>query len=101
MIMEFKKYHIYFLLILIIAVGILVFFIFQPFLTAILTAAILAVVFRRPYGFFLRILHNYKAVASLSLTGWETVRILTRSLWISRLLTYFGTFLSGPLSARG
>jgi predicted PurR-regulated permease PerM len=63
--MESKKYHIYFLFILIIAVSILLFFIFQPFLTAILTAAILAVVFRKPYGFFLRISRHHKDIASL------------------------------------
>jgi len=62
--MASKKYHISFLLILIIAAGILVFFIFQPFLTAILTAAILAVVFRKPYGFFLRISRHRKTIAS-------------------------------------
>jgi len=63
--MELKRYNVYFLFLLLAANGILIYLIFKPFLIAILTAAVLAVVFRRPYRFFVRIFRTHTAIASL------------------------------------
>lgn len=51
--MELKNYNVYFFFIILIAVSAVTFFIFQPFLVAILVAAVLSVIFRPTYNFFL------------------------------------------------
>ncbi len=47
--MELRSLNVSFFFFLLLAVGAVVFFIFQPFLTAIVAAAILATLFKRPY----------------------------------------------------
>lgn len=49
--MELKNYNVYFFLSLLVAVSVVAFFIFQPFLIAILVAAILSVIFRPVYDY--------------------------------------------------
>lgn len=56
--MHLRHFNTYFFLALLLGVGVAVVFILQPFLTSIIMAAVLATLFRRPYGFFLRIFHG-------------------------------------------
>jgi predicted PurR-regulated permease PerM len=49
--MKLAHLNVYFFFLLLFAVGVATFHIFQPFLTAILAAAILAALFQRPYNF--------------------------------------------------
>lgn len=50
--MHLRSFNAYFFFLLLLAVGTVVFFIFQPFLTAIVAASILATLFKRPYNIF-------------------------------------------------
>jgi predicted PurR-regulated permease PerM len=50
--MQFRSFNVYFFFLLLLAVGTVVFFIFQPFLTAIVAAAILTALFKAPYHAF-------------------------------------------------
>lgn len=50
--MQLRLFNVYFFFFLLFAVGTVVFFIFQPFLTAIIAAAILAALFKSPYNTF-------------------------------------------------
>lgn len=50
--MQLKSLNVYFFFLLLFSVGVVVFFIFQPFLTAIVAAAILAALFKKPYFTF-------------------------------------------------
>src|SRR3989344_3041107 len=63
--MQLKSLNVFFFFLLLIGVGVAVFFIFQPFLTAILTAAILTVLLKRPYHFFERIFRGHRVASSL------------------------------------
>ncbi|MDD2766778.1 MAG: AI-2E family transporter [Candidatus Moranbacteria bacterium] len=47
--MQLKSLNVYFFFLILLLVGVVVFFIFQPFLTAIVAAAILATLFKKPY----------------------------------------------------
>ena len=53
--MQLKDYNVYFFFGLLALVSVVTFYIFKPFLMAIFIAAILAVVFQKPYNFFLKI----------------------------------------------
>lgn len=53
--MQLERYNVYFFFALLLGVSILAFMVFQPFLVAIFLAAILSVMFQRPYRFFLKI----------------------------------------------
>lgn len=50
--MQLKSLNVYFFFLLLFVVGTVAFFIFQPFLTAIVTAAILAALFKKTYNTF-------------------------------------------------
>jgi len=63
--MELKNYNTYFFLLVLAAVSVVTLLIFKPFVTAIAVAAVLAVVFNRPYKFFLRLTRNSKMISSL------------------------------------
>lgn len=62
--MEIKNYNSYFFLFTLIGVSIVTFFIFKPFLVAILLAAILTVIFHRPYRYFLKITKWHKRISA-------------------------------------
>lgn len=62
--MELKNFNTYFFMLIIFGVSTVVFFIFQPFFIAITLAAILAVVFQRPFNFFLRITNQHRRVSA-------------------------------------
>ncbi len=49
--MRIKNYNVYFFMLILIMMSVLVFVLFKPFLSAILTAAILAATFYKPYNF--------------------------------------------------
>ncbi|HLB51216.1 MAG TPA: AI-2E family transporter [Patescibacteria group bacterium] len=65
--MELKNFNTYFFFFVLIAVSVGAFLLLQPFLGAIFVAAILAVMFQRPYKFFLKIVGG-RAGISASLT---------------------------------
>lgn len=62
---KLKNYNIYFFFLALIAISIATFFILKPFLSAILIAGVLAILFQRPYNFFLKITKNRRAWSSL------------------------------------
>ena len=62
--MHLRHLNVYFFFALMIAVGSVVFFLFQPFLTAIIAAAILAAVFAEPHRWILKKTGNRPALAS-------------------------------------
>ncbi len=63
--MQLKNYNTYFFMLALLVISILAFFLFKPFLTAILMATVFAIVFNRPYNFFLKITGKRKPIASL------------------------------------
>ncbi len=63
--MQVRHLNVYFFFLIMFLVGVTVFFIFQPFLTAIVAAAILSVLFRPVYQSLLRILSGRVAWSSL------------------------------------
>lgn len=69
--MQLKNFNVYFFFLLLLGVSLITFFIFQPFLVAILLAAIFAVIFQRPYRFFLKITRDHEKISALftSLVG--------------------------------
>jgi predicted PurR-regulated permease PerM len=79
--MELKNYNTYFFLLILAAVSAVTFFIFKPFLTAIAVAAVLAVIFHRPYQFFLKLTKNNKIISSL-LTSILVVMIVIIPLFV-------------------
>lgn len=96
--MELKNYNTYFFFLILGAISIFAFLILKPFLTAILVAAILAVIFQRPYQFFLRITGNRKSLSSLA-TSLMVVLIVIIPLFIfstlivSEVNIFYKTFL--------
>jgi len=62
--MQLKNYNTYFFILSLAAVSALAFLLFKPFLSAILMAAVLAVIFKKPYEFFLKIARGRKPAAS-------------------------------------
>lgn len=63
--MQVRNLNIYFFFLILLVVGGTVFFIFQPFLTAIVAAAILSVLFGPMYHYFLRRFPGWTATSSL------------------------------------
>lgn len=62
--MELKNFNTYFFIAIILGVSTLTFFIFKPFFVAIVLAAILAVVFQRPFNFFLHITKGHRKISA-------------------------------------
>lgn len=62
--MQLKSLNVTFFFLVFLAVGISVFFIFQPFLTAIVAAAILTALFKRPYHWFERVTHGRRGLSA-------------------------------------
>ncbi|EKD58690.1 MAG: protein of unknown function UPF0118 [uncultured bacterium] len=62
--MELKRYNVYFFFFILIGISILTYFIFKPFLMPILLAAILAVVFQRPYNFFVKMTNDRRKISA-------------------------------------
>lgn len=53
--MELKNFNVNFFLLILLGISAVTFFIFQPFFIAIMIAAILAVIFQKPFKFFLKL----------------------------------------------
>ncbi len=64
--MELKNFNVNFFFITLLAISIATFFIFKPFFIAILLAAILAVIFQRPFNFFLKITGDRRKISALA-----------------------------------
>lgn len=73
--MELKNYNVYFFFIILALVSVATFFIFQPFLIAILVAAVLSVIFRPIYDFFLSKLGERRGWSAI-LTSFVSILIL-------------------------
>lgn len=82
--MTLKNYSNHFFFLALVAVSVIVFFIFKPFLTAILAAAVLAIISQRPYEFFLKITGKRRRISSI-LTS-----VLAIFIFISLFLTILG-----------
>ena len=59
--MQLRAFNVHFFFLLLLAVGAVVFFIFEPFLTAIVAAAILTALFKKPYYAFERWTRGHRA----------------------------------------
>lgn len=99
--MELKNYSTYFLFLLLGAGGILVFFIFKPFLTAILAAAILAVIFRKPYKFLYGLTGKRKGVSSFLTCILIALAIVTPVVTVSTLLVNEANDIYKSVSTEG
>jgi predicted PurR-regulated permease PerM len=82
--MEIKNYNSYFFFLVLIGISLLAFFIIQPFFVAILLASIMAVIFHRPYIFFLKLTRGRQAISALatSLLGCVLVLALATGLFL-------------------
>lgn len=63
--MELKNFNVYFFFIILTLVSVLTFFIFKPFMMAILLAAVLAIIFHGPYEFFVKITGGRNKISAL------------------------------------
>ena len=63
--MQVRRLNVYFFFLIMLIVGVTVFFIFQPFLTAIVAAAILSILFRPTYHSLLKALPGRPGTASI------------------------------------
>ncbi|MEI7890382.1 MAG: AI-2E family transporter [bacterium] len=62
--MELKNFNVNFFFLVLIGVSVVTFFIFQPFFIAIILAAIFAVIFQKPFKFFLKITGERERVSA-------------------------------------
>ncbi len=79
--MQLKSLNVSFFFLLFLSVGVAVFFIFQPFLTAIVAAAILTALFKRPYHFLERLFHGARGVSAF-LTCFLVIVIIVTPLFL-------------------
>ncbi len=63
--MTLKNYSNHFFFLALVSVSVIVYFIFEPFLTAILAAAVLAIISQKPYNFFLKITGKRRGISSI------------------------------------
>lgn len=80
-----KAQHNFFLVLLVVA-GVVMYYIFKPFIAPLVIAGSLAVVFHPVYQWFLRKLNNRRNTASLITVGLILVLILTPTIIIGSLL---------------
>lgn len=83
--MHFKSLNVYFFFLLLFAVGTVVFFIFQPFLTAIVAAAILATLFKKTYNTFEKWFKGWRGVSAFLTCLIVFVVIITPVLFVLSL----------------
>lgn len=62
--MQLRSFNVYFFFLLLFAVGVVVFFIFQPFITAIVAAAILSALFKNPYHTLEKWTHGQRGLSA-------------------------------------
>jgi predicted PurR-regulated permease PerM len=63
--MQFRSFNAIFFFVIFAAAGTAVFFVFQPFLTAMVAAAVLTVLLKRPYHFLEKLFHGKKVLSAL------------------------------------
>ena len=80
--MQLKSLNVFFFFFLLFAVGSAVFFIFQPFLTAIVAAAILSALFRKPYHSLMKWLPGHSPSLSALLTCLLVILIIVTPLFL-------------------
>lgn len=93
--MQLKSLNVTFFFLVFLAVGVSVFFIFQPFLTAIVAAAILTALFKRPYHWFERLTRGRRGTSAfltclLVITIIVTPLFLVLSLAVSEASDLYG-----------
>jgi len=64
--MQLKQFNVYFFFVLLLGISVLAFFVFKPFLVAVLIAGVLAVILYRPYAFFLRIMGGRERLSAIA-----------------------------------
>lgn len=79
--MQLRSLNVSFFFLLFLAVGVVLFFIFQPFLTAIIAAAILTALFKRPYHWFEHVMRGHRG-ASAFLTCLLVITIIVTPLFL-------------------
>lgn len=79
--MQLKSLNVTFFFLLFLVVGVSVFFIFQPFLTAIVAAAILTALFKRPYHWLERTLRGRRGLSAF-LTCLLVITIIVTPLFL-------------------
>lgn len=75
--MQLKSLNVFFFFLVFLAVATAVFFIFQPFLTAIVAAAILAALFKRPYHFLEQVTRGRRGLSAFLTCLFVIVIIIT------------------------
>lgn len=75
--MELKKLNIYFFFTVLIGTSILTYQLFKPFLMPILLAAVLAVMFQRPYKFFKKITGGRKKTSAFLISSLGMIIVVT------------------------
>jgi predicted PurR-regulated permease PerM len=84
--MELKNYNVYFFFLVLAAVTVVAYFIFKPFLTAIIAAAILAVIFQRPYKYLLRVTRDRRSLSAILATILVVLVILIPFMLVGGLI---------------
>lgn len=91
--MELRNFNTYFFFIILLGISALTFFIFQPFMMAILLAAVFAVVFQRPYKFFVRITKGRDKISAVLTSALGMIIFLGLFLGIAGLIANEATNL--------
>lgn len=89
--MEIKNYNAYFFILVLIGISVFAFFIIEPFLMAIVIASVLAVIFQRPYRFFLSITRGRESLSAF-------LTALFGSLLMVALLAIFSSLIVNELT---
>lgn len=79
--MQLKSLNVSFFFLLFLGVGAAVFFIFQPFLTAIVAAAILTALFKKPYHWFEHVTRGHRGISAF-LTCFLVIIIIVTPLFL-------------------
>lgn len=98
--MELKHFNVYFFLFFLIGISLVAFLIFQPFMMPILLAAVLAVIFQRPYNFFLHVTNNSKKISAfivsfLAIIVFAAFFMLVLGLIINQAANLYGSIGNG------
>lgn len=96
--MEIRHLNIYFFFFVFILIGLTVFFIFKPFLTAIVAAVILSVIFRPCYNFFYNLFGGQRGLSSFLTCLLVILLIVTPLLIVFSLAIGEGSHLYQTLS---
>lgn len=96
--MWIRSFNVIFFFVLFIATGVGVYFVFKPFVTAIVAAAVLTVLLKRPYHRLERLFHGHKVISSLLTCLFAIFLIVTPLASISVLVVKEVNHLSQELN---